>query len=79
MPELIRRCDDGEIVLEFGSDEAKDDYKSTDFGLNILAGYELKNGINLGVNYGLGLSNLINFDAAKMRNRVFSLSVGFKF
>jgi len=70
---------DGERDLEFGSDEENDDYKSTDFGLNILAGYELKNGVNLGVNYGLGLSNLVNYSGEKVRNRVFSVSVGFKF
>jgi len=65
--------------LTFGSgDDA--DYKRGDFGVNILAGYQLNSGINIGINYGLGLSNIIPGSADyKTKNRVFSVSVGFLF
>ncbi len=67
--------------LHFGSDAAKDNYKSTDFGFNFLGGYQLKNGLNIGANYGLGLVNLEpdNNPKNKQTNSVISFSVGFMF
>jgi hypothetical protein len=65
--------------IKFGGNP-DDDFKRSDFGINLLAGYELKNGINLGVNYGFGLSNL---DPSKgtynNQNRVASIVLGFSF
>ncbi|TAE38737.1 MAG: PorT family protein [Sphingobacteriales bacterium] len=52
-----------------------------DYGVNFLAGYQLDNGFNLGVNYGLGLGKSVlesGYDA-KASNRVFSVLVGFSF
>lgn len=68
--------------LEFGTDPEKHDLKRGDFGINVLAGYQLSNGLNFGVNYGLGLSNILpDYKDAdyKAKNRVFSVTVGFSF
>ncbi|MGV3509541.1 MAG: porin family protein [Sphingobacteriaceae bacterium] len=70
-------AEEGDEKVKFGSGE--EEMKSSDFGLNILAGYQLTNGFNVGLNYGLGLSNLSNFDDYKVKNRVFSVTVGFTF
>lgn len=64
--------DSGKII--FGGDEG---YKRVDFGINLLAGYQLKNKINLGIGYSLGLSNKDDSDYWSSKNRVFSLSVGY--
>jgi hypothetical protein len=42
--------------LKFGS-SAEDDLKSTDFGINVSAGYMLSMGLYARLHYGLGLSN----------------------
>jgi Outer membrane protein beta-barrel domain len=72
--------------LKFGNDPGDansdgDDLKSSDFGLSFLAGYQLKNGVNIGAGYGLGLTNLTPKGTAKDKtsNRVISFSVGFMF
>lgn len=67
--------------LEFGDDSSKDDYTNLDLGLNALAGYQLKNGFNAGINYGLGLSNITAGGDSdfKQKNKVISLSVGYMF
>ncbi|MCJ0742603.1 porin family protein [Pedobacter montanisoli] len=67
--------------IKFGS--GPDDMKRMDFGLNFLTGYQLNNGLNIHAGYGLGLSNLGNesgsgFDA-KIKNKVFSVGLGFMF
>lgn len=64
--------------IEFGNGE-DDDIKRGDFGVNLLAGYELSNGFNIHLGYGLGLGNLSNETDVKMNNRVFSVGVGFSF
>lgn len=67
--------------LKFGNSD-DDDMKGTDFGINIMAGYRLSGGLNIGINYGLGLSNIVpssdDYDY-KAKNRVVSVSVGFSF
>ena len=65
--------------IKIGNDETSM-VKPFDFGLNFLANYELKYGVSLGANYGLGFT-----DASKLifvregKNRVFSMLVGYKF
>ena len=59
--------------------DGADDYKSTEFGVNGIAGVEFKNGFLLGLNYDLGLSNISNSSDASVKNRVFGISAGFKF
>lgn len=65
--------------LQFGSDTSKD-IKSTDFGLNVLLGYQLKNGLNIHGGYGLGLTN-INPEptAPTSKNTVISVGLGYSF
>lgn len=67
-----------EADIKFGSNDDSD-FKRTDFGINLLAGYQLKNGVNFGVGYGLGLSNISPEDDVTAKNKVFSVSVGFSF
>lgn len=58
------------------------DFKRGDFGLNFMAGFELKNGLNFHAGYGLGLSNILGSDASdivKFKNRVFTIGAGFTF
>jgi len=78
----VKGTSDGNSVSQdvtFG--DGDEDFKSTEFGLNGIAGVELKNGFLLGVNYDLGLSNITNSDSSDgaLKNRVFGISVGFKF
>lgn len=72
--------DSMEEDVKFGSGE--DEMKPLDFGLNAMAGYQLKNGLNFGLNYGLGLGKNANKtieDNSNFSNRVFSVLVGFSF
>lgn len=64
--------------LIFGNTEA-DDFKRGDFGLNFLAGYQLANGFNIHGGYGLGLRNISPSTDGKVKNRGFSVGVGFSF
>ncbi|HEX8376944.1 MAG TPA: porin family protein [Pedobacter sp.] len=56
-------------------------YKRGDFGMNFLGGLEFKNGITFNANYGLGLSNVAvnNEEDLSIKNKVFSISLGFLF
>lgn len=55
-------------------------FKRADFGLNFLGGIELNNGLTLNANYGLGLSNIAQeTDGVSIKNKVFSVSLGFLF
>ena len=63
--------------VTFGSGE--DDVKRIDYGLNAQAGLRLKGGLDLGINYGLGLANISNDSDYKTRNRVWSFTVGYFF
>lgn len=54
-----------------------DEIEAIDFGLNIGAGYELENGINFGIRYGLGLTEITK--EAGPKNSVFSLGIGYTF
>lgn len=72
-----------ETDLKFGN-ETSDNLASTDFGANFGLGYRMNNGINIGANYGLGLSNLVPKDSrsgndAKATNRILGFSVGYSF
>lgn len=72
---------DEETDIEFGNDDG-DGLKRTDFGINLLAGYELKSGLNFGLGYQLGLSNT-SPDSYKdfytTKNTGISVSVGYMF
>ncbi|WP_336830311.1 porin family protein [Sphingobacterium multivorum] len=61
--------------IEFGSGSGKD-LKTTDFGVNFLAGYQLTNGFQINAGYGLGLTNLAP-NGGSIKNRVWSVGIGF--
>lgn len=66
-----------------GDDVDTDDetmFKTADFGMNFLGGVEFSNGLTLNANYGLGLSNVgKDTGEGSIKNKVFSVSVGFLF
>lgn len=72
----------GERDLEFGNNTS-DDYTSTDFGANFGVGYRINNGLTLGANYGMGLTNLMPKDSrmnnSKATNSVWGFSLGYSF
>lgn len=67
--------DEGTIVTE--ADEDMDDIETVDFGFNIGAGYELPNGLNFGVRYGLGLTEIAK--DSDLKNSVISVGIGYSF
>lgn len=74
----------GDDVDEDATDDLFDDeglYKRSDFGLNFLTGVELNSGITINANYGLGLSNIAQETEgdSSVKNKVFSISLGFLF
>ncbi|MBV5312449.1 MAG: PorT family protein [Prolixibacteraceae bacterium] len=68
-----------EIDLKWGSGE-DDDIKPLDYGLIAGAGINIKS-MEFGLNYSYGLANLeaTSEDDSEMKNRVISISVGYKF
>ena len=59
----------------------KDSFNTFDFGVNFGLGYKLENGLNFGVRYNLGLTDINNVDNSsfKNKNRAFQVSVGYFF
>lgn len=66
----------GDVDMDFDEVFA-DDVETINFGLNIGAGYELPMGLNFGVRYGLGLTDIMKDADAK--DSVISLGVGYTF
>lgn len=64
---------DGESV------DIKDSLKSTDFALNLGAGYKLDSGLNFGLRYSMGLTDVPDGDSDGFKHSVLQLSVGFNF
>ncbi|MFN5134701.1 MAG: PorT family protein, partial [Chitinophagaceae bacterium] len=50
-----------------------------DLGVNVLAGYELKNGLFFSANYTRGLTNWLNVSTDTWRNNLLGVSVGYFF
>lgn len=63
--------------------DAKKFYKSTDFGINFGASYEITKKLSIGLRYNLGLSNVGSKefvgDGDKITNSVFQFSLGYRF
>jgi opacity protein-like surface antigen len=59
--------------------DIKNLYKSTDFGLNVGAGYDVSKNIAVGVRYTAGLSNISTDSATKQRNQNFAIALAYKF
>lgn len=72
---LISGEGDSQIMTSY--DQDIDDVESVDFGLNIGAGYELPMGLNFGVRYGLGLTEIVK--DSDVKNSVFSFGIGYSF
>jgi hypothetical protein len=70
---LLSAKDDGKDV--------KNNFNNIDFGVNLGLGYKLENGLNFGVRYNLGLSNINNIEGSsnKLRNGVVQATVGYSF
>jgi len=62
-----------------GTQDYKDRFKTTDFGVNFGLGYKFDNGINFSVRYNLGLTNINNTDgiSGKNKNGVLQISIGY--
>lgn len=74
----IKANEKSERDVKFGNDEL---FKRGDFGLNFLAGYQLRNGFNLHAGYGLGLKTITgrSVEYYQEKNRVLSAGIGFTF
>ena len=57
----------------------KDDLKSTDFALNLGAGYKLDSGLNFGLRYSMGLTDVPDEGSSDFKHSVLQLSVGYSF
>ncbi len=64
------------IPLESGD---KDYLSSTDFGLNLGAGYKMESGLNFGLRYNFGLSNIVDDGRTDAKNSIMQFSVGYFF
>ncbi|WP_316736428.1 outer membrane beta-barrel protein [Pedobacter aquatilis] len=62
--------------LEFGSGK---DFQKDDYGLNLLGGYELHNGLNIHVGYGIGFRTITGGNSNFYQEKNNVLSVGFGF
>ena len=64
--------------VTFGSDN--DDVKQFEFSGNLLAGYQMKNGLMFSAGYNMGFTTLINPDMdGSIKNRFWSLKIGYLF
>ena len=59
--------------------DIKDSLKSTDFALNIGAGYKVDSGLNFGLRYSMGLTDVPDSDTDGFKHSVLQLSVGYNF
>lgn len=67
-----------ETDVNFG--DGVDDVKKTEFGIQGIAGLQLKGGFLIGLSYDLGLSNLSNDSSSgTIKSKVFGVSIGFTF
>ncbi|WP_346883610.1 porin family protein [uncultured Algibacter sp.] len=62
-----------------GTQDYKDLFKTTDFGVNFGLGYKLDNGLNFGARYVLGLSNINDVGGMTNKNSVLQFTVGYFF
>ncbi len=70
------------VIGQSVTQDLNDVFESVDFGLNLGAGFNFTKNISAGVRYNFGLSNAANADDEsndKIKNSVFSISMGYKF
>lgn len=81
----IRSIDKRNIYVKRGSAERvefgdqPEQLDKSDYGLNAVAGFRLKNKIDFSLNYGFGLANISNNPAFKSHNRNVGISLGYIF
>ena len=63
--------------VKFGS--GTDQSKRLDYGVNVMGGFMLFNGITIKASYALGLANLSNNSSAQYKNRYFSIGLCYFF
>jgi hypothetical protein len=77
--------DDGDETetydIRFGNKSDEDDLKPLEFGINILAGYKLDNGLFFSVNFNPGINNIAAYDTDtyKVHNSGFNIRIGYLF
>lgn len=71
--------DAGSESLKIGSDEATDDFKALDFGLNVGAMYQLPMGVFAKLQYGIGFADIAPSSFANVKNTNIAISVGMLF
>jgi hypothetical protein len=57
----------------------KDSFRSLDYGVNVGVGYKLNNGLNFGVRYNAGLSDISKTTNFTNKNGVAQVSIGYFF
>ncbi len=65
-----------------GTDDVKEFFNSVDFGMNVGFGYNFSKNVTANARYNFGLTNIADTepgDNTKMKNSVFSLSLGYIF
>jgi opacity protein-like surface antigen len=71
-----------EVIGQSVTQDVKDLFETVDFGLNIGAGYDFTKKVSAGIRYNFGLANVAKIDDGsndKIKNNVFSVSLGYKF
>lgn len=67
------------LSADDNGEDIKDLLKSTDFALNLGAGYKLNSGLNFGLRYSMGLTDVPDADTDGFKHSVLQLSVGYNF
>jgi len=73
---LSAKAKTGNVKVDVGFGD--DGFKRFDAGLNFLAGYRLSNGFLINGGYGLGLLDIVGANGASVKNRVFSIGLGYQ-
>jgi opacity protein-like surface antigen len=71
-----------EVIGQSVTQDVKDLFETVDFGLIIGAGYDFTKKVSAGIRYNFGLANVAKTDDGsndKIKNNVFSVSLGYKF
>ncbi len=64
--------------IDWGNDEAQDDYKRLDYGVTGKIGFLMDNGLNLSLSYDYGIPNIVTLDEIREeKTRIVRLSIGY--
>lgn len=69
----------GKVEGEGQSDSLEDIFKSSDFAINVGAGYKMNSGLNFNARYSIGITDLPEEGDTDFKNGVFQLSLGYNF